>query len=339
MTTMTEEVCETDVAGPMPRELRGRGKPMPEDKFVRVGRCSSTRKEVTICYRTLGDPSNPCLLLVIGLGGTLVHWPWGFLEELLNDGFYLVIFDNRDSGLSTHFDGYPTPCLPCMVFQSWSPLCGGAPPYTLYDMAYDAWGLLTALGIHHAHILGTSMGGMIVQCMAIECPARVLSLSILYSHSSGPYVKPQACRVTLALLDKPASMSMKDVVDYVVRSDCLFRGDYPLDEKHVREVAVTNFTRSPPYKSGLLRHVWAVQRAKNRECALRHLRGFPVLIVHGRKDLMIPYQNGLRLASVMWNAKLVLFPHMGHSIPMPLYKEIALEVCLQKLRIVEQVPR
>ncbi|CBZ33258.1 hydrolase, alpha/beta fold family-like protein [Leishmania donovani] len=331
---MSPEITETDEAENMPRELRGKGKPMPCDKFVRVGRCHSTRKEVIICYRTLGDPSNPCLLLVIGLGGTLLHWPGEFLAELLKNGFYLVLFDNRDSGLSTHFDGYPTPCLPCMIFQSWSPLCGGAPPYTLYDMANDAWCLLTALGIGRAHLLGTSMGGMIVQCMAIEYPKRVCSLTICYSHSSGPYVKPQACRVTLALLDKPASLSLKDVEDYVVRSDCLFRGDYPLDEAHVREVAAANFMRSPPYKSGLLRHVWAVQRASNREPALRRLRGFPVLVVHGRKDLMIPYENGLRLACVLCNAKLVLFPQMGHSIPRPLYVEIAMEVGLQKLRMV-----
>ncbi|KAG5481559.1 hypothetical protein LSCM1_05582 [Leishmania martiniquensis] len=326
-----------DAAANLPRGLRGQCVPLPFDKFVKVGKCSSTGEDITLCYSTMGNPADPCLLLVMGLGGTVLHWKEGFLEGLVQSGFYVVRYDHRDVGLSTHLDGYPTPLISRMLLPSWASIGEGVPPYTLYDMANDAWGLLTALGIERAHILGTSMGGMIAQCMALRSPERVKSLTIVYSHSGGPKVKPQTWRMTLSMLERPASQSLEDRVDFKVRISSLFCGDYPPDEPTMRAIALANFTRCPEDRDGFLRHIWAVRRAESRVNGLRQLTGIPTLILHGMRDTMVPFENGLQLTRLIDGSKLVAFARMGHSIPKELYAEVMAEMQLQKARG-ERVP-
>ncbi|KAG5508563.1 hypothetical protein GH5_06814 [Leishmania sp. Ghana 2012 LV757] len=312
--------------------LRGQCMPLPFDKFVTVGRCASTGEEITLCYSTIGNPADPCLLLIMGLGGTALHWKDEFLQRLVQIGFYVVRYDHRDMGLSTHLEGYPTPLISRMLLPSWASIGEGVPPYTLYDMANDAWGLLTALGIQRAHILGTSMGGMIAQCMTLRNPERVKSLTILYSHSGGPNVKPQTWRMTLSMLERPASSALEDRVDFMVRISSIFSGDYPPDEQTMRAIVLASLTRCPEDKEGFLRHLWAVRRAESREDGLRQLKGVPTLILHGMKDTMIPFENGLQLARLIDGSKLVAFARMGHSIPKELYAEIMAEMQLQKAR-------
>ncbi|KAK7197385.1 hydrolase, alpha/beta fold family-like protein [Novymonas esmeraldas] len=319
-------------ASELPNGFRGQGVPLPSDKFIKIGRCASTGEEITICYNTAGDPTHPCLLLVMGLGGTGWYWKDEFVQSLVDVGLYVVRYDHRDTGLSTHLDGYPTPFIARMILPTWASIGEGVPPYTLYDMASDAWGLLTALGIERAHVLGSSMGGMIAQCMALQKPERVKSLTIVFSHSGGPNVKPQTWRMSLAMLEKPASPSLEDRVDFKVHLSSLFTGDYPLDEPVARATAHKILSRCPEDKAGLLRHIWAVQRAESREAGLRQLRGIPTLILHGMEDTMVPFENGLQLARLIDGSKLVSFARMGHAIPKELYTEIVAEVALQLQR-------
>lgn len=321
-----------DAALELPQGFRGQGTPLPIDKFVKIGKCASTGEEITICYNAFGNPADPCLLLVMGLGGVALYWKDEFVEALVHAGFYVVRFDNRDVGLSTHLDGQPTPFIARMILPSWASIGEGVPPYTLTDMGNDGWGLLTALGVERAHILGSSMGGMIVQCMALQHPERVKSLTIVYSHSGGPNVKPQTWRMSMAMLEKPASPSFEDRVNFKVYMSSLFMGDYPHDEPSTRAIATTVLTRCPEDKAGLLRQIWAVQRAESREDGLRGLRGIPTLIVHGMEDTMVPFENGLQLTRLIDGSKLVAFARMGHAIPKELYAEIVREVALQKER-------
>ncbi|KPA76229.1 putative mitochondrial hydrolase, alpha/beta fold family-like protein [Leptomonas pyrrhocoris] len=309
-----------------------RGSPLPDDKFVKVGRCASTGREISICYRTVGNPKDPCLLLVMGLGGCGLQWGEPLVQRFVSAGFYVVCYDNRDVGLSTHLDGCPTVFIARMVLPSWASLGEGQPPYTLYDMAEDGMNLLTALGIEKAHILGESMGGMIVQCMALRHPERVKSLTIVYSHSGGPKVKPQTFKMSLAMLREPASNSLEDQVNFKVQMTRLFTGDYELDEEMTRKMGLTTLSRCPEDGDGVLRQIWAVQRAKSRVKGLRNLRGIPTLIVHGMADTMVPFENGLQLARLVDGSKLVSFARMGHSLPKDLYDDIVAEVVLQRER-------
>jgi pimeloyl-ACP methyl ester carboxylesterase len=308
------------------------GQPLPEDKFVKVGRCASTGREITICYRTYGKPSDPCLLLVMGLGGSSWHWKAEFLEKLARAGFYVVCYDNRDVGLSTHLDGCATVFIARMILPAWASICEGNPPYTLNDMADDGMNLLTALGIEKAHVFGTSMGGMIVQCMALRHPDRVKSLTIVFSHSGGPKVKPQTIGMSLSMLQRPASNSTEDQVQFKVRMAALYTGDYPLDEAATRATAELTLKRCADDKDGLLRQIWAIQRAESRVEGLRELCGVPTLIIHGMADTMVPFENGLQLAQLIDGSKLVAFARMGHSIPKELFDDIVAEVVLQKQR-------
>ncbi|CAJ1021047.1 alpha/beta hydrolase fold/Alpha/beta hydrolase family/Serine aminopeptidase, S33/Serine hydrolase (FSH1), putative [Leishmania lindenbergi] len=322
--------AELDAAAGLPKELHGKAQPLPLDKFARVGKCASTGKEITLCYRTLGNPDNPCLLLVMGLGGTLLNWKNEFVQRLLQAGFFVVQYDNRDTGLSTHLDGYTIPAIARMILPAWASIGEGIPPYTLYDMGRDAWGLLTALGIQSVHVLGTSMGGMIAQCMALQHPERVKSLTIFYTHSSGPHVKPQTWKMSFAMMEKPSGPSFEEQVNFMVHMNSLFSGDYPQDEQETRSIAAANLTRCPVDNDGVMRQIWAVRRAESRENDLRRLKGVPTLIVHGMKDTMIPFENGVHLAHLIRESRLVAFAHMGHSIPRELYRDIVEEIKLQK---------
>lgn len=308
------------------------GNPDPEDKFVYVRHCARTKRDITIAYQTFGDKKHPCLLLVSGLGSTLHIQREQLCQKLADAGFYVVRFDNRDVGLSTHLDGLPTPFLPRMILPGWMSVGEGEPPYLLEDMALDALNLLTALGIERAHVAGGSMGGMIVQCMAILQPERILSLTIIFSHSGGPNVKPQTFGMSLSFLDKPSSDSREDQVAFKVRTLKRFTGLYKLNEEET--IALTNkiLDRCADDNAGFLRQTWAIQRSPSRVEDLQRIRNVPTLIIHGLQDTMIPAENGLQLCQLIDGSKMVVFPRMGHWIPPELYDEVVKELCFLRER-------
>ncbi|EPY24359.1 hypothetical protein STCU_07220 [Strigomonas culicis] len=204
-------------------------------------------------------------------------------------------------------------------------------------MARDGLRLLDKLNIKKAHLLGTSMGGMIVQCMTLLAPARVLSLSILCSHHGGRGATACTVFTRPSFLDKPASESEGDQLAYQLRYAAWLTTDaYPVDTASYAEFCAIQRHRNPDDADAVLRQKWAIQRAASRVEGLRGLntatqRNIPVTIIHGMRDDIIPVENGVQLAKTIAHSKLVLFANMGHTIPPALYDDVANEVGLHLL--------
>lgn len=283
-----------------------------------IGICSSTKLPVRICYNTFGDPSNPCVLLVSGLGSTLLEWRDEFCEMIVSKGYFVVRYDNRDCGISTHFDQFRPPRSFRFFIPRWLSIGEGSPCYSLRDMADDGMKLLTTLGVERAHIVGASMGGMIVQTMAIHYPARVATLTIIYSHSSGPnIVKVPLGRVTT----KPRSSAPEDILAYKIHHHKMLMGNYPETDEEVVSYAKRKLERCAEDPNGTTRQLWAIARAESRVEALRQVK-CQTLILHGTQDCLIPHQNGEELAQLIPHSHLVIYPGMGHSLPRALWEDI-----------------
>ncbi|GET90081.1 hydrolase, alpha/beta fold family, putative [Leishmania tarentolae] len=299
-----------------------------EDKFIEVGICVSTGKRVTICYNTFGDPSNPCLLLVQGLGSSLLGFSLTFVQFFVDQGYYVIRYDNRDTGLSTQFDEFDAPALIRLYLPQWMSIREHL-PYTLNDIMEDGIGLLTALNIRQAHVFGMSMGGMIVQLMAIYHPERVLSLNILYSHAGGADVVSPGLLHYARFLVKPRSNSAEDRAEHMAWFiNYLAQGGYTKNLEDVKKYILSTYERNGVGDGrGVQRQAAAVMRAPSRAEGLRKLT-CPTVIIHGCKDPLIPVANGYRLADMVPNAKLVIFPQLAHDFRVELMKPIADEVLL-----------
>ncbi|CAC9503671.1 putative hydrolase, alpha/beta fold family [Leishmania infantum JPCM5] len=299
-----------------------------EDKFIEVGTCASTGKRVTICYNTFGDPSNPCLLLVQGLGSSLLGYSLRFVQLFVDQGYYVIRYDNRDTGLSTQFDDFDPPALIRLTLPQWMSI-RERQPYVLKDIMEDGIGLLTALNIRQAHVFGMSMGGMIVQLMAIHYPERVLSLNILFSHAGGADVVNPSLLHYARFLVKPRSNSAEDRAAHMAWFiNYLSQGAYKNNLENVKKYILSTYERNGVGDDrGMQRQAAAVMRAPSRAKGLRKVT-CPTLILHGTKDPLIPVANGYRLADLVPNAKLVIFPRLGHDLPVELMKPIADEVLL-----------
>ncbi|CBZ28528.1 putative hydrolase, alpha/beta fold family [Leishmania mexicana MHOM/GT/2001/U1103] len=299
-----------------------------EDKFIEVGTCASTGKRVTICYNTFGDPSNPCLLLVQGLGSSLLVYLPRFVQLFVDQGYYVIRYDNRDTGLSTQFNDFAPPALIRLSLPQWMSI-GERLPYVLNDIMEDGIGLLTALNIRQAHVFGMSMGGMIVQLMAIHHPERVLSLNILFSHVGGADVVNPSLLHYARFLAKPRSNSADDRAAHMAWFiDYLSQGAYKGNLEKVKKFILSTYERNGVGDDrGMQRQAAAVMRAPSRAKGLRKVT-CPTLILHGAKDPLIPVANGYRLADLVPNAKLVIFPRLAHYLPLELMKPIADEVVL-----------
>lgn len=299
-----------------------------EDKFAEVGVCRSTGKRVTICYNTFGNPDHPCLLLVQGLGTSLLGYSLKFVQFFVDQGYYVIRYDNRDMGLSTRFTEFAAPALFRLGLPAWMSV-GERLPYTLDDMKDDAMGLLTALGIRQAHVFGMSMGGMLVQLMAIDHPDRVLSLSILFSDVGGSdKVRPSLLQYA-RFLKGPRSNSPEDRAAHMVWFiNYLSQGAYNANMDAVRRYILYSYERNGVMDDeGMPRQAAAVMRAPSRAAKLRNV-ACPTVVMHGAKDPLIPVANGYRLAELIPNAKLVIFPELGHDFPVELMRPIADEILL-----------
>lgn len=266
---------------------------------------------VDIVYETLGDPSDPPLLLVMGLGMQLIHWDPELCEQLAERGFYVIRFDNRDAGLSTKVDA-PVP----NVMR----LMAGLPtkvPYLLTDMAADAFGLLDHLGIEEAHVVGTSMGGMIAQQMAIEKPERVLSLASMMSTTGDRVVGTPKLRVW-GVLTRRAPNDRDAYIEYFARVFRMIGSPaYRVDEERVRELAGATYDRDH-HPAGTARQLAAVLASGSRTAALREL-DVPAVVIHGEADPLLPVRGGRATANAIPGAELITIPGMGHDLPKELW--------------------
>jgi len=267
---------------------------------------------IQIEYETFGNAAGRPLLLIIGLGGQLIHWDADLCRDLAKRGYYVIRFDNRDVGLSTRFEEAGVPDLTDIFGK----LIQGEkikPPYTVEDMADDAVGLLDALGIQKAHICGMSMGGMIAQTIVIRHPSRVLSLTSIYSTTGNPEL-PQPKPEVMGLLITPPPIEREANVEHMLNVFKTIAGPgFPVDEKWTRKILAESYDRCF-YPQGEARQLVAILTQDNRVPALASVK-VPTLVVHGTKDPLVPVEGGKDTAKAIPGAQLMLIEGMGHDLP------------------------
>jgi pimeloyl-ACP methyl ester carboxylesterase len=269
---------------------------------------------IEIAYDTCGDPADPAVLLIMGLGGPLNWWDADLCAMIADRGFHVIRYDNRDVGRSTKLDGLRG--TRAAVVRSYLRR-RTVPPYTMSDLAADAVGLLDHLGIEHAHVTGVSMGGMIAQTVAIEHPERVLSLVSIMSTTGGRLVGWQDPRL-FPLLLRRGDMSREAVIERSVRTWSIIGSpQYPTTPDETRLRAAETFERgvSP---AGVVRQMQAVLTQPNRVAALASITA-PTLVIHGLADRLVHVSGGRATARAIKGSELVLIPGMGHDMPRELW--------------------
>ena len=269
---------------------------------------------INIEYELTGE-GEP-LLLVMGLGGQLTDWPEGFPEQLAAQGFQVITFDNRDIGLSTEFDWVP----PTQVKAVMGMLAKRPPKagYLLSDMANDAAGLLDALGIASAHVVGMSMGGMIAQTLTIEHPERVRSLTSIMSNPGDR----KSGRIAPKIMTKLARMKPPTKETAAERSTEMFKlfsGPHYDAAEHVIRSQISVERSFRP--KGTARQTAAIMASPDRTAGLREV-AVPTLIVHGLMDKLVLPSGGIATARAVPTSRLLMFPDMGHDLPASRHTEI-----------------
>jgi pimeloyl-ACP methyl ester carboxylesterase len=279
----------------------------------------ATANGLTLAYETFGSASDETVLLVMGLGTQMIAWPDEMCQQIADRGFHVVRFDNRDSGLSTHLDSLPTPRRSDLLLRR-------KPPYRVSDMARDAVGLLDALGIASAHVVGASMGGYIAQSLAGLFPDRVRTLTLIMTSTGARTVGYPAPQLVAQLLRRRRVRNRQEAQDLAVRTFRLIgsRG-YAFDEPHVRDLAGRSYDRSTD-RNGYFRQLWAIVAQPNRTAFLRQIR-VPTLVMHGMNDPLVNVSGGVALAKAIPNAEFIGFAGMGHDLPRPLWSRFADEIC------------
>jgi pimeloyl-ACP methyl ester carboxylesterase len=263
--------------------------------------------DIDICYETFGDPGDPAMLLIMGLGTQMVAYHDDFCTELAGRGFFVIRHDNRDIGRSTHLDGAPTPSLVQLAKRDRNSA------YTLTDMADDSIGVLDCLGIDKAHIVGTSMGGMIAQTIAIQHPERTRSLVSIMSNTGG-FWNGQPALTMYAVLLRPSPRDRDGFIEHAVDMFTKIGGSgYDPDVEDLRHIATLSFDRGHD-ASGSQRQLAAIVAARDRTPQLRKLN-VPVTVIHGAEDKLVRPSGGRATAKAIPGARLVMVPGMGHGLP------------------------
>jgi pimeloyl-ACP methyl ester carboxylesterase len=274
---------------------------------------------IRLCYQTFGDPADPPLLLIMGLAAQMIVWDDEFCARLAARGFWVIRFDNRDIGLSTRFPQARTPRVAELFFMQATGLRYRV-PYALRDMAADAFGLLDALGIGTAHVVGASMGGAIAQEMALAAPARLRSLTSIMSSSGDPKLPGPRPRALARLAKKVPLDRAGYVREYVATWHVLAGDAFPFDAERTARQGAAGYDRgiNPP---GVARQMLAILASGNRKKALRGVR-VPTLVIHGMADPLVPVAAGPDLAAAIPGAELLLIEGMGHSFPREVWPRI-----------------
>lgn len=279
---------------------------------------------IKIVYDSFGLAAASPLLLVAGLGDQMISWPERFCQLLAAQGYWVIRFDNRDAGVSTKFEQADAPSLFASV---WAYIRGKAiqVPYTLEDMAQDAAGLLEALGIESAHVVGGSLGGMIAQMMAIRHSRRVKTLTVLMSTTNDPRLSPPRPRALI--LFKSAPRDRADYIEHATRARRALSGKgFPFDEAHVRRQAGRLYDRNHN-SAGTFRQLAAIM------ASIRGLReelssiDVPTLVVHGSDDPLLPVKHGVRTAQVIPGATLRIIDGLGHELPPTVWAQVVEAIC------------
>jgi len=267
-----------------------------------------------LAYEQMGETGDPPILLIMGLGSQMIGWPDRFCQRLIGRRFHVTRYDNRDCGLSTHFTEAGTPDFAALLSGE-----APAPAYLVEDMAADAAGLLDALSLSPAHVVGVSMGGMIAQALAINHPGDVCSLTSIMSTPS-PSVGAPTEKARAALLRPPAT-GKEDYIEQSVETFAVIGSPgFPYDEELRRAIAAESYDRDPD-QSGAARQLHAILSSPDRTPGLQRL-DVPTLVIHGTGDPLVQPEGGRATAAAVSGAQLVLEEGMGHDLPEELWDDI-----------------
>ncbi|MCB9638204.1 MAG: alpha/beta fold hydrolase [Myxococcales bacterium] len=275
--------------------------------------------QIHLEYETFGDPAHPSVLLIMGLYMQMLGWPEAFCQQLADQGFHVIRFDNRDTGLSDKFHGMQTQ----PIWRMWLLQRLGlqlSSPYTLHDMALDAVGLLDALDISTAHVVGASMGGAIGQILAAQHANRVRSFTSIMSFSGDPRIRIGDPRILLSFMNRPRTPEA--VLQNAVRFwQMIDSPNNRIPDEELRQRVQSAFERSF-YPQGFRRHLAAILASGDRSALLRQIR-VPTLVLHGKDDRLVYPDGGRDTASKIPDARFHLIEGMGHLLPPNRYTAIS----------------
>jgi pimeloyl-ACP methyl ester carboxylesterase len=271
------------------------------EEIARVG-------DIEICFETFGARDDPALLLVMGLGTQMIGWPEGFCRALAAHGFFVIRFDNRDIGRSTHLRDVRPPTIKQLMLRDPS-----AASYSLGDMAGDAVGVLDHLGIERAHVVGASMGGMISQTMAARHPERVASLASIMSNTGHRWKGMPGLRVYPLFLRRPVRDREGAIEAAVGTFKLIGSPGFPFDAEHVRALATQSYERGYD-PAGAGRQLAAIQAGGDRSGELARITA-PTVVIHGTRDRMVTPSGGRATAQAIPGARLLMIEGMGHDLP------------------------
>ncbi|MBS1805256.1 MAG: alpha/beta hydrolase [Acidobacteria bacterium] len=264
--------------------------------------------KIDIAYQRLGNRKAPSVLLIMGVAAQMIHWPDTFCAALVDAGLQVIRFDNRDSGLSTHMNDAPAPDLPAVLTGNFS--CAS---YNLADMAADTVGLMDALGLAKAHVVGASMGGQIAQIVATDLPDRVLSLVSMMSTTGNKSVGQTSPEALREIFGNPPGPTREEVIQHRVRVvRAVGSPGYPADESEIAARAALAYDRSHN-PIAMARQAVATVASGDRTERLRSISA-PTLVIHGLADKMCDVSGGCATADAIPNAELILIEGMGHDL-------------------------
>ena len=279
------------------------------EQFARIN------DDIELCFETFGDPADPAVLLVMGLGTQMIAWHEDFCGMLVDRGFHVIRFDNRDIGRSTHLTDVPAPSLAQLIKRD-----KAAAAYRLEDMADDGVALLDHLGIEKAHVVGASMGGMIAQTIAARHPDRTLSLVSIMSNTGNRWAGQPAFTVLPVLLKAPP----KDRDAYIEFTEKVYESigstELERDVESLRAMAGLSFERRQDPR-GAGRQLAAILASGDRTQELKKIR-CPALVIHGTADRLVRPSGGKATAKAIPGAELMLIEGMGHDLPRPAWPRI-----------------
>jgi pimeloyl-ACP methyl ester carboxylesterase len=286
-----------------------------------------TANGITVEYADAGKESDPAVLLIAGLGTQMIRWTKPFCERLVERGFRVIRFDNRDTGLSTHLTDQPAPdfsALARAIETGRTPMV----PYTLHDMAADAIGVLDALRVDRAHVVGRSMGGMIAQLMASDHPQRVLSLTAIMSSTANPGLPAAAPDVMAMLTTQPPDPAENEEA-YVAHRLAFARriagSGFVFDERAHRDLVLEECRRAYD-PAGVVRQIAAIGATGDVRSRLARIVA-PTLVIHGSDDCLIPPACGEDVAASIHGAIFLLIDGMGHDLPADLDETVVEAIC------------
>ncbi len=274
---------------------------------------------IELCYEIFGDADAEPMLMIMGLGAQMIHWDDDFCRQLAARGFRVIRFDNRDIGKSSKLTGGkrlgPLELLKLRFLKI--PV---AAPYLLHDMAKDVIGLMDALGIASAHLVGASMGGMIAQEIAIAFPQRVRSLTSIMSTTGNPKIPPPTREATAVLMAPPPVSREEYFARFAQTWKILRVGSFPQDEQLDRARAERTYERGLN-PAGVARQLRAILASGSRKERLGSVKA-PTLVIHGTVDPLVRPEGGKDTAASIPGAKLLMIEGMGHALPIPMWPQI-----------------